>query len=231
MDEILTPQQLEQAFAALRRVLPTDQPRAAKQFYALGDLQAAFRALKQPLAIAKERGGLINPWSLASLGRDEIRNAAALAGLWMAEFGGEASKRFLAYYLSAALPGSNWLGELDPGYRAGTEVCPMGDAADRVDIVIETARYLIGVEVKIGAGLGREQLERYSASISRRAKLQNLVPRVVLLAPFRAAPSDISSSSWSDVARAAQATAARGADDRTFVQLLIASFGDHVRAF
>jgi hypothetical protein len=231
MGEILTPQKLEQAFAALRRVLPRGQPRAPKQFYALGDLQAAFRALKQPLATAKERGGLINPWSLASLGHDEVRNAAALAGLWMAELGGEASKRFLANYLSAAIPGSNWIGELAAGYRVGTEVCPMGDAADRVDIVVETARYLIGVEVKIGAGLGRKQLERYSASISRRAKLQNLRPRVVLLAPFRAALSDVSSSSWSDVARAAEAAAASGAGDRTFVQLLIASFGDHVRAF
>lgn len=231
MAEALTPQKLQQAFAALRRVLPTDQPRAPKQFYDLTDLQTAFRALKHPLATAKERGGLINPWSLASLGHDEVRNAAALAGLWMAELGGEASKRFLANYLSTAMPGPDWVAELAPGYRVGTEVCPLGDFADRVDVVIETARYLIGVEVKIGAGLGRKQLERYSASISRRAELQNLEPRVVLLAPFPATLSDVSSSSWNDVGRAAQAAAAGGVGDRTFVQLLIAGFGDHVRAF
>ncbi len=38
-----------------------------EQFYALYDLQAAFRALKQPLAVAKEKGGLIIPWALVSL--------------------------------------------------------------------------------------------------------------------------------------------------------------------
>jgi hypothetical protein len=187
----ISPHKLEQAFAALRRVLPTEQPRAPRQFYALGDLQTAFRALERPLAAAKEKGGLINPWSLASLGRDEVRNSAALAGLWMSEFGGETSKRFLANYLSTAMSGLEWAGELHAGYRVGTEVCPMGDAADRVDIVIETRRHLIGIEVKIGAGLGREQLERYSASISRRADLQDLSACVVLLAPFSATRPDV----------------------------------------
>lgn len=222
---------LEQAFAALRRVLPTDQPRAPKQFYDLADLRTAFRALKQPLAMAKERGGLINPWALASLGRDEIRNAATLAGLWMTEFGGEASKRFLANYLSTTIPGHDWVCELDPGYRVGTEVCPMGDAADRVDVVIETARHLIGIEIKIGAGIGRDQLERYAASISRRAELQRLMPRVILMTPGPTRRSGVWTSSWSDVAHAARAVVKTPIEDRTFIQRLIVSFGDHVRAF
>lgn len=231
MTEALSRHRLEQAFAALRRVLPTEQQRAPKQFYALGDLHTAFRALERPLAAAKEKGGLINPWSLASLGHDEVRNAAALAGLWMSEFGGETSKRFLANYLAAAMPGPDWAGELHPGYRVSTEVCPMGDAADRVDVVIETMHYLIGVEVKIGAGLGHEQLERYSASISRRADLQKLSARVVLLAPFLSTRPDVSSSSWIDVARAARDAATSASGDRTFIQQLITTFGDHVRTF
>lgn len=89
---------LETAFLALRAVLPTGQPRAPKQFYALDDLQAAFQSLKGPLATAKARGGLINPWALAGLGHDEVRNASAFAGLWMTEFGGETSRMFLAHY-------------------------------------------------------------------------------------------------------------------------------------
>lgn len=231
MTDVPSPQKLKQAFAALRCVLPADRPRAPKQFYALGDLQTAFLALKRPLAAAKEKGGLINPWALASLGRDEVRNAAALAGLWMSEFGGETSKRFLTSYLSVAVPGVDWADELDPGYRVGTEICPMGDAADRVDVVIETVRHLIGIEVKIGAGLGREQLERYSASISRRADLQGLSARIVLLAPFRSTRSDVLSSSWVDVALAAREAASNSSRDRTFVEQLIATFGDHIRAF
>ncbi len=231
MVEALLPQTLEHAFAALRRVLPPGQPDAPKQFYDLADLQAAFQALKQPLAVAKERGGLINPWALAGLGRNEVRNAAALAGLWMADFGGEESRLFLANYLAAAIPGRDWVEELGLGYRVGTEICPMGDAADRVDLIVETAHYLIGVEIKIGAGLGREQLERYAAAISRRAELQHLMPLVVLLAPFQAVQPEVFSSSWSDVARAARAVAAVPVADRSFVKVLISRFGDHVGNF
>jgi hypothetical protein len=72
---------LEAAFLAFRHVLPDAPTRALQQFYALGDLETAFRGLKSPLAAAKERGGLINPWALASLKKDEVRTAAALAGL------------------------------------------------------------------------------------------------------------------------------------------------------
>nr|WP_229364185.1 PD-(D/E)XK nuclease family protein [Sphingomonas sp. PL-96] len=60
----------------------------------------------------------------------------------------------------------------------------MGDAADRLDLIIETSLYLIGIEVKIRAGLGRDQLERYKASVFRRAELQKRSARIVLLAPF-----------------------------------------------
>jgi len=212
-------------------VLPANQPQAPKQFYALGDLQTAFLALKRPLATAKEKGGLINPWALAGLGRDEVRNAAALAGLWMSEFGGETSRRFLANYLTAAIPDLEWAVELYSGYRVGTEICPMGDAADRVDVVIETARYLIGIEVKIGVGLGRQQLERYSASIARRAVLQGLSARIVLLAPFPSRRPALSSSSWDDVARAARKAALSPSGERTFVEQLIVTFGDHASTF
>jgi hypothetical protein len=224
-------QEFEHAFEALRRVLPIAPARAPKQFYAVEDLRTAFRALKRPLEVAKEMGGLINPWALAGLGQDEVRNSAALAGLWMYEFGGDTSRRFLASYLSFAIGDVDWSDVLRRGYRVGTEVCPIGEAADRVDLLIETGRHLIGIEVKIRAGLGRNQLERYSASISRRAELQNLSPRIVLLAPFRTANSGVSSTSWADVARAARAAAGESFADRSFVQKLIAKFGEHVRKF
>jgi hypothetical protein len=60
MAEPLSTRDLENAFGALRRALPFAPPRAPQQFYALRDLQAAFRALKEPLATAKKMGGLIN---------------------------------------------------------------------------------------------------------------------------------------------------------------------------
>lgn len=221
--------ELEAAFRALHGVLPTGHPRPPKQFYSWNDLQSAFQALRQPLAIARERGGLINPWALAKLGQNEVRNAASLAGLLMIEFGGETSLRFAAGYLSSAFPDVEWSKELGEGYRVATEVCVLGEIDDRVDLVIETSSYLIGIEVKIRAGLGRNQLERYSSAISLRAELQKLNPLVILLAPFRAKTSAVASTSWSDVSRAALAAAREKVAERTFVQHLIASFGEHAR--
>lgn len=231
MADALQANALNAAFLALRAVLPSGQPRAPKQFYALGDLQEAFRALRGPLATARAQGGLLNPWALASLGHDEVRNAGALAGLWTTEFGGETSKQFLAHYLSAALPTTDWLAALEAGYRVGTEVCPMGDAADRVDLIIETSLYLIGIEVKIRAGLGRDQLERYKASVCRRADLQKKSARIVFLAPFSSGVPEVSSTGWDDVARAARTAAGGSMANRTFVQQMIAAFGEHVDAF
>ncbi|WP_449470251.1 PD-(D/E)XK nuclease family protein [Sphingobium chungangianum] len=231
MAEKLQAKELAFALRALRRVLPTGQPRAPKQFYAVGDLKAAFRALKGPLAVAKERGGLMNPWALASLGHDEVRIAGVLAGLWSSDFGGEASRRFLSQYLRAAMPEIDWSADLEGGYRVGTEICPMGDAADRVDLVIETSRHLIGVEVKIRAGLGRNQLERYKMAIARRADLQRLLPRITLLAPFPANVADVPSTTWADVAGAARTASGGSETGRTFVQKMIAAFGDHIQAF
>lgn len=231
MADALQASALKTAFLALRVVLPPRQPRAPKQFYALGDLQEAFRALKRPLATARAQGGLVNPWALAGLGHDEVRNAGALAGLWTTEFGGETSRQFLAHYLSAALPTTDWLSALGAGYRVGTEVCPMGNAADRVDLIIETSAHLIGIEVKIRAGLGRDQLERYKVSVSRQAELQKRSARVVLLAPFSHNTPDVSSTGWSDVARAASTAAGVSVAGRSFVQQMIAAFGEHVEAF
>ncbi|WP_159831360.1 PD-(D/E)XK nuclease family protein [Novosphingobium sp. TCA1] len=222
---------METAFLALRAVLPTGQPRAPKQFHTLGDLQAAFQSLRGPLATAKARGGLVNPWALANLGHDEVRNAGALAGLWMTEFGGDTSRMFLAHYLLAALPTTNWFEALETGYRVSTEVCPMGDVADRVDLIIETSVHLIGIEVKIRAGLGRDQLERYKASVFRRADLQKRSPRIVLLAPFSADVLEVSSTGWPDIARAARTAAGVSASGRSFVQQMISKFGEHVDAF
>ncbi|MDJ0276013.1 hypothetical protein QLH51_04235 [Sphingomonas sp. 2R-10] len=231
MAEELSVRSLEAAFAALRLVLPTAQSAAPKQFYPLADLKTAFGALRRPLSVARERGGLINFWALAGIGQDEVRNAAALSGLWMVEFGGDASRAFLGSYLSRALPGVDWCEELARGYRVETEVCPLGDIADRVDLIVETAAYLIGVEVKIRAGLGREQLERYIASIHRRAELQGLTPRILLLAPFETRLATVSSTTWHDVARAARAVASGPAGKRSFVQHVIDSFAEHVCTF
>lgn len=224
-------EKLQRAFLALRPLIKGGISRAPKQTFQLGNLEAAFQELRAGLSFARESGGLINPWSIAGLKRDEVRNAAALAGLWLPEFGGNVSKRFLAEILSSALAGPDWSQELAKGYRVETECSPIGDIADRVDLVIESRDHLVGIEVKIDAMLGHAQLERYIKSLARRAALTGRNSHVVLLAPFPSPNSLAPSISWRDVATAARAATPSARSNRSFVEEFIASFGDHVSRF
>ena len=84
---------LQEAFLALRPLVRGGLPRAPKQTYHLKNLESAFGELRTGLSQARDEGGIVNPWSTAGLKRDEVRNAAALAGIWLHEFGGAASRR------------------------------------------------------------------------------------------------------------------------------------------
>ena len=189
------------------------------------------RSLTGPIAQARLHGGLVNPWVIAGLKRDEVRNSATLAGLWNREFGGSASTRFLAAYLGSAIPSVDWHGELLHHYRVETEINPLGCSADRVDLIIETCSHLIGIEIKIDAGLGFEQLERYRTSVGKRAKLMGLTGHVIFLSGFHSEEPNIYNSSWRDVERAAFQATASQKGSQTFVETLIGHFGRHVRTF
>lgn len=227
----LVPARLVEAFQAIRDVLPPAPSRPAQQFYNIAKIETAFVALGKAVSVIKEQGGIINPWAIAGVKDHEIRNSAALAGLWLADFGGDSSKRFLVAYLSSAIDTVDWADELAHGYNVETEVDPAGEGVDRVDLVIQTKSYLIGIEVKIKAGLGREQLERYSRSLPQRAQLLNLQSIVILLAPFKSHLPDIISTHWANVSAAAAMAAGHKIRERSFAQQLIASFGEHVSKF
>lgn len=222
---------LQEAFLALRPLVRGGLPRAPKQTYHLKKLESAFGELRTGLSQARDEGGLVNPWSIAGLKRDEVRNAAALAGIWLPEFGGAASRRFLANVLNAALPSEEWSEELAEGYRIETEFSPIGDISDRVDLVIESQNHLVGIEVKIDATLGHQQLERYSASMDRRASITGKQSHVFLLAPFASPNSKTPSITWREISRSARASVEGRLRHRSFAEHLIVSFGDHVHAF
>lgn len=222
---------LVEAFQAIRDALPPAPSRPVQQFYKIAKIETALAAIGKAVSVIKEQGGIINPWAIAGIKDYEVRNSAALAGLWLADFGGDCSKRFLAAYLSSAVDTIEWADELAHGYSVETEVDPAGEGVDRVDLVVQTQSYLIGIEVKINAGLGREQLERYSSSLTQRAQLLNLQPIVILLAPFKSHLPSIKSTHWSNVSAAAAMAAGRQIKERSFAQQLIASFGEYVSKF
>lgn len=226
-----TPEALEAAFQALAPLLGEVAPQTFPQPYPAHRVIAALESLAGPLAEGAAAGGAINIWSVAGLRRDEVRNAQALAGLWMADFGGAVSRRFLAVFLSQAVDSVDWHAELAPGYRVATECNPLGDRNDRIDVVIETASRIVGVEIKIGAGLGPNQLERYLASIETRAAWRHCQAHVVLLAPFESHLDKVRAVAWSAISEAALSAVAAGPARRSTVEELIVSFGDHVRSF
>ena len=228
---MLAPERLDAAFKAIKPFFQESPRSSVKPDISAQKIESAFGELRSPLAAAKQNGGLINPWDIVGLKRGEVRNTAALRGLWQTDFGGEASRQFLAEYLSSSIPGYNWPSELQARYSVDTEISPVGDTSDRVDLVIETARHLIGIEVKIDAGLGPKQLERYIVSIERRAEMHGLKSHVILLAPFESRTPEVISTSWRDIATAASRAARGPAGERNFIEHFIATFGAHVSHF
>lgn len=210
------------------RNIPTDHDLPCRPSPTYSDLTGLFSEMQPRLDAVKARGGLLNLWEIAGLRCNEVRTAGALAGLWRTSFGGSTSLDFLAFYLRRAVKDIDWHQELLDGYDIFTEVNPLGDLSDRVDLVIETARYLIGIEIKIKVGLGKNQLKRYASALAIRARYGRKLPCVVLLAPFPAANPEVSPSSWSDVSVAARQAVGCTSDTKSLVHHVIAHFGDYV---
>ncbi|UWQ74400.1 PD-(D/E)XK nuclease family protein [Leisingera sp. M658] len=210
--------------APLRARASKEKPKAPSAPH----LERAFAELRGPVENAKARGGLLNPWELAGLNRNEVRVTSALAGLWQEDFGGSVSRSFLALYLYSAIPGIVWLEELQSGYRLRNEVNPLGELADRIDLMIETRNHLIGIEVKIDAGLGPMQLERYAEALEARGRHMGRRASLVLLAPYPLIRDGVSSTTWKDLAAAAREAAGKPERSRSFIEQYIARFGDFV---
>jgi hypothetical protein len=167
--------------------------------------------------------------------RREVRNAAVLAALWTPAQVGEVGPAFLGEFFARcgtlagqSLPSRD---ELMLGYRTRIENCPGPDGSDRVDLVIETARHLVGIEIKIDAREGREQLARYVEAIGRSARQLEKVARVIFLAPFAPSRDDVIAADWSTIRAAAAAALPRRRSEHEISHHLVAQFARHVRGF
>lgn len=126
-------------------------------------LQETFRKLEEPLAIAKRAGLFCDPWEVASLRRDEVRNAKVLA--WLLDQRG--SHGMGAIILNEILASLKPLGFCQSSLQnprninIWVESCPDGIGNNRVDIEIEGKLFYIIFEVKIDAPEGPDQINRY----------------------------------------------------------------------
>lgn len=204
------------------------------------ELLLFFENIKKILVFLQERGGFLNPWNVAGLKKDEVRTASALAGLWKGEFAGSLSRAFLASYLSEVIPAKelpcdfDWEQELSDGYTVMTEVNPLGEIADRIDLVVETASYFIGIEVKINTGLMDGQLERYSKSLRTRARRASKKAHLLFLAPYESGVEGVHDSSWGTIENAVREVTRNDDEDKNFdpsLVYLVKSFGSYVGQF
>lgn len=179
-----------------------------------------------------------NPWQMARIGRYEVRNSAVLGQLFDSTVSPVAGPRFLANYFDCVRTANEGcsmlpiLTDLASGYRIGIENCPTGSRSERVDLTVEGRDFVIGIEIKIDAGEGPEQLERYKQVIRQRAEARQCsLNSVIYLSPRPTATLDVLQSSWRHISRAADKTSREVAASNSRAAWLLACFAAHVRNF
>ncbi len=127
--------------------------------------------MEQPLAALRHGTFTFDPWEVAKLGRNEMRNSAVLA--WLLDPHG--NHGFGDLPLKALLGAVRECGKADfPGNftrycRVNVEKYPTGDATNRVDIEIDADNFFMLIEVKIDAYEQKDQISRYIGEAKKRA--------------------------------------------------------------
>lgn len=203
-------------------------------------LSSACASLQRGFISARNAGAYANPWTIAGIGKKETRNSAVLARLWDPVVVGAIGRQFLLEVLGLADP----TGELGfpiedvshQAYSIVCENCVAGDAANRMDIVIQSLGgnpgWTIVIEAKVDASLGENQLEKYAIDLADRNRLTGRKTYLILLASDAPDALDraIAHIRWKDVARAAR-TAASAERSLASPGRLIREFANHIRDF
>ncbi|WP_313130931.1 PDDEXK-like family protein [Pseudescherichia vulneris] len=165
-------------------------------------LSACMAELEQPLAALRHGTFTFDPWEVAKLGRNEVRNSAVLA--WLLDphgnhgFGDLPLKALLGAVREC---GNNRIPENFTRYcRVNVEKSPTGDATNRVDIEIDADNFFMLIEVKIDAYEQKDQISRYIGEAKKRAGEQPWA--VIYLTPQGRVPlsaggeADVPCLSW-----------------------------------
>lgn len=118
--------------------------------------------LQQPMIDARKGAFHFDPWEVAGLRRDEVRNSAVLAWLLNPKGShgmGDVAMRGLLGDLNNF--DSSFPAACSRFCRVRIESNPDGDSGNRVDIEVDDANFFVLIEVKIGAPEGVDQLKRY----------------------------------------------------------------------
>jgi hypothetical protein len=127
--------------------------------------------MSQPFTAVAHPSLYFDPWEIAGLRRNEVRNSAVLA--WLLDPAGShgfGSRPLVAllHYISRwrDLPFPLSAGKY---CRVEVETHPTGDETNRVDIAIDAQKFFLLIEVKIDAAEQENQLARYCEEAKVRA--------------------------------------------------------------
>jgi hypothetical protein len=110
----------------------------------------------------------------------------------------------------------------------------LGQAENRVDLSIEGRDFLLIIEVKIDAGEGPVQLQRYDEILRAKAALLGKRPSLLYLSPRppESAPCGTVHARWTDVVSAAQEVGrAYKSGDASLFSVVLFHFAAHLAAF
>jgi hypothetical protein len=150
------------------------------------------QAFREPYRGYRQSGAMANFWRAAGLGYDELRNSLALA--WILDRFGDHGQGSAILERLVELAGRQQPIAVTPetvrrvDYSTRTESQPLGDRESRVDIEIESPRFLIFIEVKVRAPETSDQLKRYVELARQKAAGRPSV--VIFLTPDGRLPVD-----------------------------------------
>jgi PD-(D/E)XK nuclease superfamily protein len=175
------------------------------------------------------RGEGIDIWALAGLRRNEVRTAAVLA--WVLDpRGSHGQGEAISLALWERMKATDLFGfEIRGVRRVVTELCPLGDASDRVDVALEGADFVLFLEVKIDAAEGPDQLQRYREAARRKAdalgKPRAAVAYLSQWAPT--VPPDVLHLRWRDVGLAIEDVVRGMPDPECLAGAVLRQFARH----
>lgn len=225
---------LDQFVRSYRALRPVPRPAQTRVEPDIGRLTAFLGDVIKPLAEHRASGSVINPWAVAGLKRAEVRNAGVLAMLFSPSACGDVGTAFFDHFCrripdpEGLLPST---AELQAGYSVRTEHCPVGERTERVDLTIEGRTFVMGIEVKIDAPEGREQLRRYTSAVKRWGRQRHKRSVVVFLAPYPPREPGVLFAKWSDVRAAGRAITPRRNSELNLHGHLLESFVRHISRF
>jgi hypothetical protein len=130
-----------------------------------------FEGMKQPLDDARHGAFHCDPWAVAGLGRDEVRNSAVLA--WLLNPRGSHGLGVSALHgLLQELEHFDCKFPTTTGRYCNVrvEVNPDGELGNRVDIELDAENFYLIIEAKINAPEGDKQLSKYGDLALQRAR-------------------------------------------------------------